>query len=382
VSSRDSGLPRGQGGPARPADDPLSRIAYLAIDKLQARRIGDFDLDPAVRLPIELPPERPLRTEDISWQAIISAMLKLLAYRPEVPEADYYRRFILAAQPNIKEEFTRAGILKAERGELDLALEIFRSMAGLFPDCGQTRNNLALVYEQKAAALEAAGEAERAVENRERAFEAYKAALALEPGLAACHLNFAHFYLRSGNPGKAREHLEQFLKHNTDPERVQQARALARRLEGYEQVERTCAQAFDAIQLGREAEGLALLEPVTREHPELWNAWFLTGWARRRLGQYREAREAFGTSLRLHPANPDALNELAICLLELGEAQEARGRLEEARRLDPANPKILSNLGVAALGAGDRAEARRLFQEVLRLAPDDPIARRYLEKEN
>jgi Flp pilus assembly protein TadD len=217
---------------------------------------------------------------------------------------------------------------------------------------------------------------------RQRAFEAYKACLAVEPGLAACHLNFAHFHLRSGNPGKAREHLEQFLKHNTDPERVQQAQSLARRLEGYEQVERTCARAFDAIQLGREAEGLALLEPVTREHPELWNAWFLAGWARRRLGRYREAREAFETCLRLHPANPDALNELAICLLELGQPDEARGRLEEARGLDPANPKILSNLGVAALRAGDRAAARGLFQEVLRLAPDDPIARGFLEKEN
>ncbi len=382
MSRRDSGLAGRDIGLTPPADDPLARIAYLAIDKLQARRIGDLQLDPAVPLPIELPTGRPLKPEDISWQAIISAMLKLLAYRPQAAEADYYRRFILAAQPNIKEEFTRAGILKAGHGELDLALEIFRSMAGLFPDCGQTRNNLALVYEQKAAVLEAAGEAERAAENRERAFEAYKAALAAEPGLAPCHLNFAHFYLRSGNPGKAREHLEQFLKHNTDPERAGQARALARRLEGYEQVERTCAQAFDAIQLGREAEGLALLEPVTREHPELWNAWFLAGWARRRLGEYGQAREAFETSLRLHPANPDALNELAICLLELGQPGEARGRLEEARRLDPDNPKILSNLGVAALRAGDRAGARRLFQQVLRLAPEDPIARGFLEKEN
>jgi len=361
---------------------PLERIAYLAIEKLRARQIGGFQLDPAVPLPIELPPTGPLRPEHISWQAIISAMLKLLAYRPQDPTADYYRRFILAAQPDIKEEFTRAGILKAERGELELALEIFRSMAGLFPDCGQTRNNLALVYEQQAARLEAGGQEQRAGELRELAFAAYKAALAAEPGLAACHLNFAHFYLRGGNPGKAREHLAMFLKHNTDPERVEQARALSGRLEGYEQVERTCAQAFDAIQLGREAEGLRLLEPVTREHPELWNAWFLTGWGRRRLGDYRQAREAFETCLRLNPANPDALNELAICLLELGEAPKARGRLEEARRLDPDNPKILSNLGVATLRAGDRAEARRLFQAVLRLAPGDPIARGFLEKEN
>jgi tetratricopeptide (TPR) repeat protein len=369
-----------------PEADPLARIAFLAVDRLGARRIGEFQLDPAVPLPIELPPGRPpLRPEDISWQAIIAAMLKLLAYRPELEQADYYRRFILAAQPDIKEEFTRAGILKAESGELELALEIFRSMAGLFPDCGQTRNNLALVYEQQAAALEragGAGEGQRAAALRELAFQAYKAALAAEPELASCHLNFAHFHLRGGNPAKAREHLELFLKLNREPERAAQAQALAARLAGYEQVERACARAFDAIQLGREAEGLALLEPVTREHPELWNAWFLSGWARRRLADYREARAAFERSLQLHPGNPDALNELAICLLELGELPEARRRLEEARGLDPENPKILSNLGVAALRAGRRGEARALFREVLRLVPDDPIARGFLEKEN
>ena len=250
-------------------------------------------------------------------------MLKLLAYRPEGSEADYYRRFILAAQPDIKEEFTRAGILKAERGELDLAVEIFRSMAGLFPECGQTRNNLALVYEQQAARLEAAGAAEEAGPLREQAFAAYKAALAAEPELAACHLNFAHFHLRGGNPGKAREQLELFLKHNTDPERVEQARALAARLEGYEQVERTCAQAFDAIQLGREAEGLELLQPVTREHPELWNAWFLTGWARRRMGDYRQAREAFETSLRPEPRQSRRLERAGH--LPAGAGRAGRG---------------------------------------------------------
>jgi Flp pilus assembly protein TadD len=363
--------------------DPLARIAYLAIDRLQARKLGDFRLDPAVPLPIELPAEdRPPGPEDISWPAIIAAMLKILAYRPEAEEADYYRRFILAAQPDIKEEFTRAGVLKAEQGEIELALEIFRSLAGLFPACGQTRNNLALVCEQQAERLEAAGEAEQAATFREQAFAAYKAGLAAEPELATCHLNFAHFYLRGGNPAKAREHLAFFLKHNTDPERVEQARALAHRLEGYERVERACAEAFDAIQLGREAEALSLLEPVTREHPELWNAWFLQGWARRRLGDYREAREAFQQTLRLNPANPDALNELAICLMELGEPAQARLRLLEARRLDPGNPKILSNLGVAALRLGEREEARRLFQAVLDANPDDPLARRYLEKEN
>jgi tetratricopeptide (TPR) repeat protein len=339
--------------------------------------VGDLPLDPAVRLPIELPPgSSTLQPADISWQAIIAAMLKILAHQPEAPDAAYYRRFVLAVQPDIKEEFTRAGILKAEQGELELARDIFLSMAGLFPECGQTRNNLALVYEQMAVRAEAAGQDIGAL--RELAFRAYKEALAAEPQLAACHLNFAHFHLRGGNAAKAREHLGLFLKYNRDPERIAQARALDRRLESYEAVEASCAQAFDAIQLGREREGIELVLPVTQGHPELWNAWFLLGWGRRRLGQYAEAREAFERSLKINPRSPDALNELAICLAELGEPAESRRRLEEARSLDPGNPKILSNLGVAALRMGDEPEARRLFQAVLEMDPADPIAKRFL----
>jgi tetratricopeptide (TPR) repeat protein len=190
-----------------------------------------------------------------------------------------YRRFI-TPEAGRREEFT-AGILKAERGELALAVEIFRSMAGLFPDCGQTRNNLALVYEQQAARLEAAGAAEEAGPLREQAFAAYKAALAAEPELAACHLNFAHFHLRGGNPGKAREHLELFLKHNTDLERVEQARALAARLEGYEQVERPAQPS--AIQLGRGPRAWSSnRSPASTRScgtPGFWRAGPGAGWA-------------------------------------------------------------------------------------------------------
>lgn len=353
--------------------DPLALIAYLSIRDLTTRRIGEFHLDPDIRLPVELPPGG--APPEISPQAIVTGMLKVLAYQPGAEHADYYRRLILAVQPDIKEEFTQAGIVKFEQGELDLAREIFLSLAGLFPRCGLTRNNLALVYERLAA--EEHGEAAEAL--GELAFTAYKEAVAAEPELPACHLNFAGFYLKRGNPAKAREHLERFLEYNRDPRQAESARQLHRRLEGYERTERACAEALDAIQLGRETAALELLAPVTAEHPGLWKAWFLQGWANRRLKRFPEARRAFERALAIDPRQPDLLNELAICLLELGQPAESRRLLEESHRLDPANTKIMSNLAVAALKLGDEDGARRLFRAVLDQHPDDPLARKYLE---
>jgi tetratricopeptide (TPR) repeat protein len=362
-----------------PEPDPLAGIGYISVRGLETPVIGDFRLDPDILLPIELPAgSRRPKAAEISWQAIVSAMLKILAYRPEEEHAGYYRRFILAVHPNIKEEFTQAGILKVEQGELALALEIFRSMAGLFPDCGRTLNNLALVYEQLEQEMQRRGSQEQAEGYGEQAFAAYKAALAAEPELAAVHLNFAHFYLRRANPQKAREHLERFLKYNTDPEKSGSARLLERRLEAALAAEQACAEALDAIQVGREREAIEKLAPVVRDHPGLWNAWFLLGWAHRRLGDYEQGKSAFLSALRYNRRSPDLLNELAICLMELGELDESRKHLEEARKLSPEDPKILSNLGVLALRRGDAQEARRLFQEVLETHPDDPIARRYL----
>lgn len=359
------------------AGDPLSDIVYLSIRSLKTRQIGDFLLDPDVPLPVELPSGQGTPPE-ISAQAIIAAMLKVLAHRPEAPAADYYRRLVLAVQPDIKREFTQAGIVKFQQGELELAVDIFRSLAGLFPDCGQTRNNLALVLERQALEAERRGEEGRAEDLRGQAFAAYKAALACEPELAPCHLNFAHFHLRRGDPGKAREHLASFLKLNRDPQAAEGARLLQRRLEGFASTEAACAQAFDAIQLGREGEAVELLGAVTARHPELWKGWFLLGWAHRRLKRYGEARRAFQQAYEIDPGSPDLLNELAICLRELGEAAESRRLLEEARRRDPENPKILSNLGVAALSLGEEEEARRLFRAVLAKDPDDPLARGFL----
>ena len=371
--------------------DPLADLRYLSIGHLKPRLIGDSQeepgvlLDPAILLPIVLPgevadPDGHPSPEAITWEAIVTGMLKLLAYKPEVEHAEYYRRFILAVKPSIHDEFTQAGILKTRNGELELAVDIFRALAGVFPECPGTRNNFALVCEQLGRAAAEQGDTAGSEHYASLAFEAYKRAVEIDPELADPHFNFAYFYLGQSNFPKAREHFDRFLALDPASERAASVRAVLREIEGIESLEGVCTRSFDAITLGRESEAIGVLEEYTRRYPDKWNPWFLLGWAYRRLGRYGEGRRALEKAHSLKPDKVDTLNELAICLTETGNDLESHRRLSEALRLEPENPKLSCNLGLLTFKMGRAEEARRHFEAVLALSPEDPLAREYLRR--
>jgi Flp pilus assembly protein TadD len=111
-----------------------------------------------------------------------------------------------------------------------------------------------------------------------------------------------------------------------------------------------------------------------QRHSDVWNGWFILGWALRKLGRWEDGEAAFGQALELGGDNSDTRNELAICLMEQKKYAAARKELEAALREEPENVKIISNLGVLAMKKGDSDEAAAFFRTVLELEPEDPIA--------
>jgi len=358
----------------------LANVRYVSIAQTTQRQIGDFTLDPKILLPIEMPAgAATLKAEELSWEAIVAGTLKVLAWDSANVYADYYRRFVLAVKPDIRDEFTHIGILKARNGEAEIAIEIFRALEGLFPDDAVTHMNLALTYEERARQLEKLEEEAKAEEYVGLAFEAYKAALAADPTLPAIHYNVAYFYLHQRSFEKAREHLEVFAKTGSDTTRVTEARRLIREIDDQGLMDGLFQKAFDSIRMGKEAEGIVHIEKFLSSRPTVPNAWFLLGWAYRRLGRYAEGKEAFLKALSLGLPHADLLNELAICLMELGELAESRKRLREALALEPENTKVISNMGIVSLKSGNKEEALGFFRAVLEIEPQDRIAARYME---
>jgi len=358
----------------------MSGVAFVSIAGTTQRQIGSFTLDPEILLPVDIPQGAASpNIAELSWEAIVAGALKVLAWDQQNPHTDYYRRFVLAVKPDIRQEFTHLGILKARDGDAELAIEVFRALEGLFPDDAGTLLNLALVYEGRARQHEKRENKEAEDEYLGLAFEAYKRALAADPSEPTIHYNLAFFYLHQRSFEKAREHFQVFVKTGSDEKRLSEARRIVREIETEGLMDGLFKKAFDAIRMGKEKEGIGYAQEFLSSRPDFQNAWFLLGWAHRRLGEFSQGREAFLKALEVGTPHVDLLNELAICLMELGELGESRARLLEALKMEPENTKVISNLGIVSLKAGAREESRGFFRTVLEIDPEDRIAAGYLQ---
>ena len=361
--------------------DPLANIVYISIPDSLDREVGDLRLDPDIMLPVEVQAGSDRwDPSDLSWEQIIAAMLKILAYDPSHEHADYYRRFVLEARPDIVEELTETGVFKAKNKDFDVGEEIFRALLGLLPEDSRVELNLALLYEQRADAAEQRGADEEASRYEEKAFETYQSLFEKDEILPEAHLNGAHFYLKRRNYERARFHLEQYTNVGDDEEKIQEARTIISEIDSQNLLDTLFKEAYDFIRMGKEEEGIEKAKKFLDSHPEVWNAWFLLGWAYRRLERYEEARDAFFKAEQNGSDHPDTLNELAICYMELGQYEESRRRLEHALSKEPTNTKIMSNLGILAMKLGNLEEAEGFFHSVLDLEPEDPIAREYIDR--
>ena len=363
------------------SSDPLEHIIYLSIPDDVARSIGPFEVDPAILIPVEvLPGEESWSLQNLSWEMIIAAMLKVLIYDPKHENVEYFRRFVFAVKPNIIEELSASGIEQAEKKSFDAAEELFAALKTLSPDDPRPPLNLALVYEEHAETYRVSGRDEFADEYRDAAFRVYTEVVRLFPDDAQTRFNAGHFFLGLNNYAKAQEHLSRFLELSQDEQKKEIVRKVVDEIDKQHSTDILFSEAYDFIKIGKEREGLERISAFIEVHPDVWNAWFIKGWAFRRLGEYEDGKIAFLRSLELGDEQVDTLNEVAICYMELNEFTESREALERALRIEPENVKIISNLGILALKQKRPDEATGYFKTVLDIDPDDTIAGSYLAR--
>jgi Tfp pilus assembly protein PilF len=136
-------------------------------------------------------------------------------------------------------------------------------------------------------------------------------------------------------------------------------------------------EAYRLISGGNEQAGMEKLRKFLELHPDSWNAWFMLGWALRKLKRWEEGAACFRKAVETGGVYADTYNELAICLMEAGDCDAARRELETALSRESENIKLISNLAILALRTGQEAEANVLFRKVLDIEPDDPLANRF-----
>ena len=362
-----------------------NNIIFIKLPEHLGTEINGFYINPEIPLPVEKSEKMEEGSlEDLSWEMIVSAMLKILAHNREFEHIEYYREFINAVKPDLIYQLTDAGIVKARQNDFETAEEIFLAIEGLESDNIINLINLALIYEQQGEKIKD-NNPSKADKYFDNAFNYYKKALLIDPGNADLHYSAACFFLGRNNYEKAKHHFSTYsvlAEPETDEERgkAEKAQRIADSISTNTELDTLFKESYDLIKLGNEEEGIQKIRTFLETYPDVWNAWFLLGWGLRKTGNYSEALSAFNKVIDLGERSVDALNELAICNLELDNLKESEALLKEALSMEHENTKIISNLGIVAMKKGKLDEAEGFFRTVLEYDSSDPAAQQYIDQ--
>ena len=356
-------------------------MIFLSVpESLRGTAAPGFSIDPDIPLPVEVPEEgiaaARAAVEDLSWEMIVAGMLKVL--REGTAAADwleYYRRFVVAVRPAILGELCGASAVKAANGDFDLAAEIADYLCALFPALPEVALNRAAVLERRAASLELRGSPDAACAGTAAA-DAYLTAMSSRPPLPDAFYSAGFFFLASGEYERARECLSRYAEvadeDGGDSEKLSRALRAVREIDAGGLEDEDFREACRLVRGGNEEAAMPVVRRFIESRPEVWNGWFVLGWALRRLCRWRDAAAALAKAVELGGTNADTRNELAICLMETGDLAGARRQLEAALRADGDNVKIMSNLGVLAMKSGDKAASDAFFRAAAELGNPSP----------
>lgn len=119
-----------------------------------------------------------------------------------------------------------------------------------------------------------------------------------------------------------------------------------------------------------------------RATPDDADGWYTLARSYETLGRYGDAAAAYREVLRLAPAQPQVLADLADALLSANQgAPDAASIAAVAQALaaNPGQPKALALAGMMALRRGDAAQALEYWQRLQGLLPPDSEAARQIE---
>ena len=219
----------------------------------------------------------------------------------------------------------------------------------------------------------------------------YKDAMNAEPELPDAFFNAGFFYLKKHNYVEAKSCFESYLALTADAKdeelgengiyKKNRAAEVLDDIKNRNMDDEHFTAAYSLIASGEEEKGLEEIRLFLQKNPDVWNAWFMLGWALRKLERYDDARQAFEKSLACEDGadSADTYNELAICCMEAQDFAGAKAQLLKALSLAPESTKIISNLGCLAQKEGKPAEAAAYFQTVLEIDPNDKIAKAALQ---
>lgn len=366
----------------------LESVFYISMPEKFKLSDELFQIDTSIQLPVQKKDsDAPgvFNPSEITAEQILAGILTVLAYDRKNEHLDYYRSLLLKAKPEIKKELCEAAILKTKNEDFDLAEEIFLALIGLDPEDEAIILNMALFLDQRADSYRRAGLFEDADAYDADAYAYYKQVMDSDNPIPDAYFNVGFYFMKQYKYREAKDSFEMYLALTCDYSdedmgenavyKKERAQEILNEIKNQNMDDVRFQNAFDLISKGEDEKALEEIRLFLQNNPEVWNAWFMLGWALRKMGRFEDAKQAFLEAIKFGgDKNSDTLNELALCLIQLEEFSLAKKYLLDAFALSPESTKIISNLGYLALAEGNKQEARNYFAAVLEYDPNDKIA--------
>ena len=191
----------------------------------------------------------------------------------------------------------------------------------------------------------------------DKAVDAYRQAIKLNPNLAAAYQGLGSVYVNMGRAGDALEPMKAAVRLEPDNARAHLNLGIT-----YANLRR----GDEALSELNEAKRLSPNDPQV--HNEIGNV------LHNNFGRMDDALAAYGEARRLNPNLPWVQHNIGLMYMRLGRFAEAVGPFQEALRLDPAYRNARYHLSNAYSKLGRYDEAIESFTKFLELVPDGPDA--------
>lgn len=350
----------------------LQDIVYITLPSSMAKSIGDFKIDPARRLPLQLPAGKKNLdgNEEITLAMIVSGMLKIIAWEPSNPNYEYYKAFVLASEPDVVRQLNLAAIAQEKKGNVKFSEELFVTVNRLAPQSA-TFINLATFYSSRAA--EDKSKSASYDMYAQKALDTLREGLKLFPKDPDLLAETGSFHLYQGNVETARNFYERYLAVAPKGAKRDKIEKLFMDIDRKISSNTSLMSVYDKIQMGEEEKAIEEADTFLKANPNVWNALFLKGWALRKLQHFAEAKDCLMECLKTGERDADIYNELSLCEYALHNDQLAKDYLDIAVDLDGENITYLCNLAYMLLKDKDYTEARRRLETARSLDENDPL---------
>lgn len=254
-------------------------------------------------------------------------------------EAERIYQALLNAGNDRYAVLVQLGLLRAQLGQSDAAIELLQQAIGEEPDDPDA-------HMQLGAVLLAANRAEEAVVACDRA-------LALDPDDPQAHYNRGAALYALDRPADALAAYERAI-------------AIERR---FPAAHYNLGVALRA--LGRLEDAATAFAEAVSVKPDYVQAYIALAGAHLLLGRHEAAIASFDAALAIEPANSGALLGLAGALLKVSRHEEAVGWFERTIGAAPGDPQAYSGLAGCLAALGRHAEAAAAFETALEIEPSN-----------